>query len=42
MPLLMIEERTRSPVYFLVDVGTVTEDAEGNILDESWKYVADP
>lgn len=26
MPLLMIEERTRSLVYFLVDVGAVAED----------------
>ena len=37
MPLLMIEDRTRSMVYFLVDIGVVTEDAGRNILDEPWK-----
>lgn len=36
MPLLMVEERTRVLVYFLVDVGAVTEDAGRNILDEPW------
>ncbi len=40
MPLLMIEYRTRSMVYSLVDVGIVTEDAGRDILDEPWKNAA--
>ncbi len=41
MPLFMIEDRTRSMVYFLVDVGIVTEDAGRDILDEPWQNAAD-
>ena len=40
MPLLMVEERTRILVYFLVDVCAVTENAGRNILDEPWKNAA--
>lgn len=42
MPLLMVEERMRSLVYLLIDIGAVTEDAGRNILDESWKNAVDP
>lgn len=41
MPLLMIQERTRSLVYFLVDVGAVTKEAGRNIFDEPWKNASD-
>ena len=41
VPLFMIEERARSCVYFLVDVGAVTEDFEWNVLNEPWKNAAE-
>ena len=41
MPLLMIEERTRSLGYFLLDVSAVTEDAGRKAFDESWEESID-
>lgn len=40
MPLLMVEERRRSLVYFLVNVDAVAEDSRGKVVDEPWKNAA--